>query len=378
MGPGKFSTKGNLGHFTPYTATDTSQEPAQTLGRYVITSYPSTLGKSSLKRRRTGDEDSASSEENSPIKRNRAIVQEENLTKHVSLENVWAKMNSLHAHGPSHRTLAPKSGEFESGNLSQSLSTLSVHKRLENSPIPPDPPPLTTLSIASQEAVDLRPATFQPINRPPQRTSVEHPSNDEISSVNSESLSSKKLYINEMHKAGFSSEDIQKAFKNIHNVDLTTESIQCIIEEYNKGLADADTARQSTHRVQSRSSSTTTSPIPGTAQFKHELPTRWSLSHKESALVASTSNLFIPLDDLAPGEALKALEALQSSLPGKIQQLRQRVREDAERERIRKEEDELAEKHAAEIQRGLDALYKVKRGDTLDLLKREIERKRVG
>jgi len=53
--------------------------------------------------------------------------------------------------------------------------------------------------------------------------------------------------------------------------------------------------------------------------------------------------------------------------------------EQAEKERLRREaEDEVVKKHIAEIKRKLDELDRMKRGDALDMLNREIEQKRLG
>lgn len=183
-----------------------------------------------------------------------------------------------------------------------------------------------------------------------------------------------------MHKGGFSAEDIQKAFKKRHNIDLTYETIQSVIDEYTD-LPPLETPSRALHsttlirRPRSRSSSTTASSIPG---IKHESPQYES--PQASPLVIRTSNIFIPLDDLSAEQGLTALESLQSSLPEKIERLRLKIQEErAEKERLRKEEeDEVVKKHVAEIKGKLDVLDKMKRADVLDMLNREIEQKRLG
>lgn len=198
--------------------------------------------------------------------------------------------------------------------------------------------------------------------------------------VTPESLSSRKPYIYEMHKGGFSTEDIQKAFKKRHNIDLTYETIQSVIDEY-RDSSPLEIPSRLLHsaalvkRPRSRSSSTTASSIPA---IKHESPQYES--PLTSPLVIRTSNIFIPLDDLSAEQGLTALESLQSSLPEKIERLRLKMQEEqAEKERLRKnEEDEVVKKHVAEIKGKLDELNKMKRGDILDMLNREIEQKRLG
>ena len=83
---------------------------------------------------------------------------------------------------------------------------------------------------------------------------------------------------------------------------------------------------------------------------------------------------------MSPDQTLKALESLQSLLPEKIEQVRLKIQEEqTEQERRRKEEeDEIVRNHIAEIQMKLNDLDRMNRGDALDILNREIERKRLG
>lgn len=285
---------------------------------------------------------------------------EDVVSKKVGLTSVLAKMQSYQLPLPVQNTPVTEQ------SLSSKISSMS--RESSQSPPPPPPPPhtiettnltqmLTPLEVTSTNGQFLPPVT-----------------------VNLESLSSKKLYINEMYSGGFSPEDIQRVFKKIYNIDLSSEVIQSVITEY-KGSTPLETPSHPLSstavvtRPRSRSSSTTPSSILG---IKHESPLHESLH--ESPLVTKTSNIFIPLDDLSTEQSLAALESLQSSLPGKIKQLRLKLQEEKfDKERLRKEEDdEIVKKYVAEIKRKLDELDKMKRGDALDMLNKEIEQKRLG
>lgn len=365
LGSGTFTTKNNIGQFSALTAEPNVALREKTVLAIAVApvsniSTSAGLGKSSLKRRKTADEnlDETNNETSVIVKKSR--MTEDVISKKVALASVWAKMHSYKLQPPLQNTPVTEQ------SLSSKISSIS--RESSQSPLPPPPPPLTiettnlTQMLTSQEVTSTNGQFLTPVT------------------ATLESLSSKKPYINEMYNEEFSPEDIQRAFKKIYNIHLDSEVMQSVIAEY-KGSTPPETPSHPLSstavvtRPRSRSSSTTPSSILG---MKHDSPLHESLH--ESPPVTQTSNIFIPLDDLSPEQGLAALESLQSSLPGKIEQLRLKLQDErSERERVRKEEeDEVVKKHVAEIKRKLDELDKMKRGDALDMLNKEIEQKRLG
>ena len=115
--------------------------------------------------------------------------------------------------------------------------------------------------------------------------------------VDLESLSSRKAYIYEMHRNGFSPENIQKAFKKLHNIDVSSETIHSIVAEYG-GIVPVETQSRPvatntrvTH-ARSRSSSTTASSFPG---IKNDFPLHEPQPEESPSQVTDISNIFIPL-----------------------------------------------------------------------------------
>ena len=369
LGSGTFTTKNNLGEFSTLTAEPNvalREKTVQALAVAPVANISSSagLGKSSLKRRKTADENSDETNKETSVIHKKSRMTEDVVSKKVGLASVLAKMQSYQLPLPVQNTPVTEQ------SLSSKISSMS--RESSQSPPPPPPPPPSP------------PHTIETTNLTQMPTSLEVTSTNgqflPPVTVNLESLSSKKLYINEMYSGGFSPEDIQRVFKKIYNIDLSSEVIQSVITEY-KGSTPLETPSHPLSstavvtRPRSRSSSTTPSSILG---IKHESPLHESLH--ESPLVTQTSNIFIPLDDLSTEQSLAALESLQFSLPGKIEQLRLKLQEEKfDKERLRREEDdEIVKKYVAEIKRKLDELDKMKRGDALDMLNKEIEQKRLG
>lgn len=318
----------------------------------------------------------------------------------VDLAKVVAKMHSY-----KHLQNLPESHQ---------AMIVSTDRYPSQSPPPPPPPPPPASSLSVQEWVDkdsnhlsvasqALPYTT-PVLHSEEAYSHGHPSypagpnanllaykpSAEMHSTNEpfvssiivdlESLLCRKPYIYQMHRSGFSPESIQRAFKKLHDVDISSEMINSVIAEYGSVASPKTQPRLvSTNplvaHAHSRSSSVTS--IQG---IKNEIPLQEPKPRGSLLQVTPATNIFIPLDDLSADQALKALESLQSLVAEKIELLRLKIREEqAEQERRRKEEeDEIVRNHIAEIQRKLDELDRMKRGDALDLLNREIEHKRLG
>ena len=380
-------------------------DTVQALALTPLANTPSStkLGKSSLKRRKTVNENSDGNYEESSIVVKKSRTTQAGVSNKVDLASVLAKMHSYKLQFPLQNTaINPQS-------LPSKIDSMS--KESSQSP-PPPPPPLPTqeriekhssaspmapsLSLPTPSGTPLAEDKIPPAqpspsiettNLTPVKTHVGIASeNGQLTTpmtVTLEYLSSKKPYINEMHRGGFSPQDIQKAFKKRHNVDLSYEIIQSVISEYSSSThlatsslpSDVSPLNAAAVRPRSRSTSTTASSIPG---IKHESPLHEAL--QEFPPTTETSNIFIPLENLSAEKGLKWLESLQSSLPRKIEQLRMKVQEEqAEKERLRREaEDDVVQKHIAEIKTKLNELDRMKRGDALDMLNREIEQKRLG
>ena len=406
MGLEDSSRRATWDYFTPLTTEDTTDTLGETVqSQEVLTptivssSFPR-LGKSSLKRRQEEVENSQGKSEDTVNVAKKSRMNDE-ASNNVDLGKVLAKMQS-------YKPLE---------NLAESHQAIivSTNRNPLESPPPPPPPPLRTFSLPIQEWGDKDSnRSSMALHSPSSATSVLHseeiyshehssPSvgnsnpithklSSEIPSANEppassatvdlESLSSRKTYIYEMHRNGFSPENIQKAFKKLHNIDVSTEIIHSIVAEYG-GIVPLETQSRPvatnirvTH-ARSRSSSTTASSIPG---IKNDFPLHEPQPQEFPPQVTDISNIFIPLEDLSAEQTLKALESLQSLLPEKIEQVRLKIQEEqVEQERRRKEEeDEIVRNHIAEIQMKLNELDRMKRGDALDILNRDIERKRLG
>lgn len=358
-------------------------------------SSPTGLGKSLLKRRKTVDDNSDEKAEETLVLVKKRRTTEDGVSKKTDL---WAKMDSYKLPLPVQNTAIP------APSPTSNISSMSRESSQSPSPLPPSPLPLErtekdfstspmapSLSLPTPSGTPLAEDRIPPVppslmvetrNITPVATSIEVTSANGqlINPITVESLSSWKPCINQMHRSGFSPEDIQKAFKKRHEIDLSYEIIQSVITDCSGSMPPETPSCPLSSiapitRQWSRSSSTTASPIPG---IKHESPLHESL--QESSLVTRSSNIFIPLDDLSVEQGLKALESLQLLLPEKIEQLRLKVQEEqAEKERLRREEeDEIVKKRLAVVRREIDKLDEMKRGDALEMLNKEIEQKRLG
>ena len=409
-----FTTHENLGHVTAVENTagtpDTNIQGFATTPVNVVSAPPFGLGKPSFKRRKLSPTEESMDDQ--PAE-NPVTVTENTSKGSGLLSALWAKMGSFNRNSPLQNESSPSVEVSEDQPLSLTRDpprhtperiVSSPLDRPPSSPSPPPPPPPPLPS--TQEDVEMSlvtspiPPLPSPVTPPPLSSFTKDTDIANISNIASlaspndgivkpPSVATIEKAIVCLAKGGFRLDEIHRGCQNHLQTDLSYEFIQSVIERH-QGARLPDPPPPETlnaARVDSRSPSIVASPVPSNSEFNRE-----SSPMPKSSSAAPSSNILIQLDELSPEERLKALEALQSDLPTRIESLRQQIREEearkererleqerieqeriekerVERERIEREriaqEDELLrekfEQLAAEIQQKNDELERIKR-----------------